>query len=781
MKSERLVVVALLSMTLISVELVWTRIFSAEFFYTFAFLTLSLAVMGLGLGGLALRLFSGLDRGAVLGVSLALAGAAAVAGPVAVFRLGLDFSTLFASAATIGKFVATLVILASTFFLGGIALATIFKTGVRDMPRVYMADLVGAGLGVVLAILLMNRLGTPAAVCWSALPVLLASLIASRRALKLLPVAVAVAVVVLAGRIEPLLEMPREERAPVIYRHWDAMAKVKAYAYGTEARGINIDNVANTPVLGFDGDWDGHHEEYPDGFPWDINIRYLVKSFDNCRFLSLGCGGGWDVLQALDHGATDVHAVEVNSHIVRMLRDGDPDGYALTDSASVDSTIVDSTGAVVTMLDFSGRVFRDPRVTHVAEDARTYVRRHPNRFDVIFSLSSNTWAALGSGAFALAENYLFTTEAFRDYWNALSDEGYLSMEHQVYMPRLVTEALDALESLGVENPRDHIAVYNYPGLRRNVLLMSKRPLTDEIRNQAYGELTNENFETTHLLYPAADSLEDNLVNQIVQNGWRAMVDSAAIDLSPCTDNRPFVAQMGMWKNLDREKLDGLSKYAEFYGFPVSKLTITIILAVVIVIVLPLNLLPYVWRRGRGRLPGRTRLPVAAWLYFFLIGIAFMAVEIVLIQRYTLFIGASVYSIAAVLLTLLVAGGIGSRFSDRIADRVVFAAIVVWLLLEVLVFRSLTGALSALSLPARVAVSVVLVFPLGFFMGTPFPKGSLRVGELVDWGFAVNGAASVLGGTAVVVVAQWLGFNAALLCAAATYALAFALLSVRRAW
>ena len=55
----------------------------------------------------------------------------------------------------------------------------------------------------------------------------------------------------------------------------------------------------------------------------------------------------------------------------------------------------------------------------VTEDARTYVRRHRGAFDVIYSLSSNTWAALGSGAFALAENYLFTTEAFQDYWRAL--------------------------------------------------------------------------------------------------------------------------------------------------------------------------------------------------------------------------------------------------------------------------------------------------------------------------------------------------------------------------
>lgn len=67
------------------------------------------------------------------------------------------------------------------------------------------------------------------------------------------------------------------------------------------------------------------------------------------------------------------------------------------------------------------------------------------------------------------------------------------------------------------------------------------------------------------------------------------------------------------------------------------------------------------------------------------------------------------------------------------------------------------------------------------MGMPFPKGALKVGELVDWGFAVNGAASVLGATLVVLVSFTYGFTAALLVGAALYLAAFGMLSVRRAW
>ena len=102
MKERGLLVVALISVSLLALELVWTRIFSAEFFYSYAFLVLSLAVLGLGLGALALRLFPVLDRDSLLGVHLALAGLMALAGPILVFRLGLDFSLLFSS---IGMFV----------------------------------------------------------------------------------------------------------------------------------------------------------------------------------------------------------------------------------------------------------------------------------------------------------------------------------------------------------------------------------------------------------------------------------------------------------------------------------------------------------------------------------------------------------------------------------------------------------------------------------------------------------------------------------------------------
>jgi hypothetical protein len=150
-----------LSTTLIALEIVWTRIFSAEFFYTFAFLVLSLAVLGIGLGALSLRFFQSLRSEKYLAWFLALTALFAIVGPVLVFMLKLDFSMLFSSWTMVGKFVPTIILLIGAYFAGGVSLAIVFKKYHGEMPKLYMADLLGAGVGVLLAMLLMNTVGTP--------------------------------------------------------------------------------------------------------------------------------------------------------------------------------------------------------------------------------------------------------------------------------------------------------------------------------------------------------------------------------------------------------------------------------------------------------------------------------------------------------------------------------------------------------------------------------------------------------------------------------------------
>ncbi|MFH2037296.1 MAG: hypothetical protein ABIJ45_12900, partial [Candidatus Zixiibacteriota bacterium] len=558
--------------------------------------------------------------------------------------------------------------------------------------------------------------------------------------------------------------------------HWDAMAKIKMYEYpGGEGRGYNIDNVANSYIYKFDGNWD-----VPDSakFQFGIPVDYLIGLFDSCTFLSLGAGGGSEVLQALQEGAAEIHAVEVNGHINKMMTEGDRTGYLSeiifsSDSIKGDSIEYRNPDSAILLPEFTGNIYHDPRVKVITEDARTYVRRFKNKFDIIYSLSSNTWAALSSGSFALAENYLFTTEAFKDYWTALSDSGFMMMEHQLYMPRLVAELIEAFKELGIKDYKNHLAVYDLPQMRRNALLLSKRPLDDSLRYHALIDLVPEYYSYIHLLYPPADdSIAGNLVNRVVAEGWKSASDSTPLNISPCTDNRPFTAQLGLWKNFDPNKHSYITRYG-MDGFPLTQTIIIIILVIVFILILPLNLIPY-FKKGE-------KLKLIPFAYFFIIGIAYMAIEVVLIQKYTFFVGPSVYAISTIIISLLIGSGIGSRFSGKFSDRVAFLGIIVWLILDSYLFNNVINGINNVSLSGRMLITTVLMFPLGFFMGMPFPKGALRIKELIDWGFSVNGAASVIGSTAIVLVSISYGFRSALLIGLGLYILAYFLITIKRAW
>jgi hypothetical protein len=263
------------------------------------------------------------------------------------------------------------------------------------------------------------------------------------------------------------------------------------------------------------------------------------------------------------------------------------------------------------------------------------------------------------------------------------------------------------------------------------------------------------------------------VNRIVKEGFENVQTGSKTDISPAMDDRPFAAQMGLWKNFSLEALNKVSLF-EHNGFPLAKTIILFVLLIIAVLIIPLNLIPFFTKGDKLKFNG--------WLYFFLIGMGFMIVEVVLIQRYTLFIGPSSYTFVAILFSLLLGSGIGSFYSTRIKHAIIpFIGIAVWLLLEVLFFRNLLYILGDLTMFPRILVTVILLFPLGFFMGMPFPLGTKKIGGLIDWGFAINGAASVLGSSAIMLVSFNYGFTVALIAGMIVYLAAGSLLVLKSGW
>ena len=144
MKRINYIVIALISLGLLGLELVWTRIFSAEFFYTYAFLILSLSVLGLGLGALAVNLFTFLRKDISISISLAIAAIFSIIAPILAFQIELDFTKVFQDLEQIFKVFLVVLILSSTYFFVYRLLLFLNKTG--KMPKMYMFDMIGAGL-----------------------------------------------------------------------------------------------------------------------------------------------------------------------------------------------------------------------------------------------------------------------------------------------------------------------------------------------------------------------------------------------------------------------------------------------------------------------------------------------------------------------------------------------------------------------------------------------------------------------------------------------------------
>ena len=129
----------------------------------------------------------------------------------------------------------------------------------------------------------------------------------------------------------------------------------------------------------------------------------------------------------------------------------------------------------------------------------------------------------------------------------------------------------------------------------------------------------------------------------------------------------------------------------------------------------------------------------------------------------------------ILFVLLASSGIGSMMSRRFKNHWPFLFIAGWILLDIFAFPYLTNALGGMGLAARIFITTLLIAPLGFFMGMPFVKGSEKAGELIDWGFAINGAASVIGSTLVLIPVFNYGFSSGLVFAIIFYLAAYFLL------
>jgi hypothetical protein len=764
---------ALASFAALLLELALTRLFSVVLFYHFAFLAISIALLGLGAGGVfAYLLRSRLATVETRRFAALLCMINAVAVPVVLAIVLHVPVTLDVSGKNLLRLTALYLAAAAPFFLTGLLFSVVFAREPRRIPRLYGADLGGGALACLAVVPLLNWLGGPNTVLVAAAMLGVAAMVwastrtARRNAAFLTLALVALIAANYSNRLIDVVYAKGMLRDPewVEFARWNALSRVEVDRQG-QAKAIVIDADASTYIMNADlGHWKGSE--------WEHNLMSAPPALANVlrprgEFAIIGPGGGVDVLRAIANGSPSVTGIEINPIIANTIMRG---RYA----------------------DYAQHLYERPEVHMHVTDGRSFLRSTPQRFDVVQMTLVDTWASTAAGAFALSENNLYTVEAFREYFQHLKPDGMIAItrwefRHPREALRVVAVAMDALHRLGVANPARHFIVASQGALDEDgipvVVLAKKTPFTAQ--EEAVVQAHFQRYDDLDGLYLPSEPGQNPFSALIASNDPYAFARDYAYNVSPVSDNAPF-----FFFTLKAGQILGESGLKEGIDWKVNLGVLVLILVLIIslaavfaFLVLPLAL--------RSRNLRHSPLPL---LYFIAVGLGYILVEIAFIQRFVLFLGHPTYALTVVIFLLMLSSGAGSLFSRLWLPRselvwVPLVLVIATLATDVFFLPSRLAAFVGLDFSYRLLISAVLLIPLGFVMGMPFPTGlralasssesstvSAASGNAVEWAWAMNAAASVLGSVLAMVIAIQVSLNITLACGAAAYFLALLLTS-----
>ncbi len=779
--------IALLASALLVFQVLLTRVCALRLHFHFGFLIISNSLLGIGASGSLLALFDRKWRrdpqAWIWGFSL-------------LFVLSLPLSWWYLLTAQIPetlKFETWLETLqfsgfnlacAVPFFFGGTAIGLILSSNAARVHSVYAADLLGAGVGCLLCPLLLWPVGAGGCFLATVALALIAAISAApasvgtmaRSGLWLFAVGCLLGMPKLDGWFpvpgKRWLDLTQKHTVPTyghpVYSQWSANSRVDVLplpaSFGTflQARGgkalamplprqwwIGQDGDAGTMLTDFGSD------------PSKLEVlkytmyssAFALKQGSQPKVCVIGVGGAPDLWAAKIHDASLIRGIELNR------------------------SILDLHGSVAK--EFSAPLFADPRVQVICDEGRSALMRDPEHYDVIQLTGIDTWTALNSGAYVLAENYLYTVGACRTMYDRLAEGGVLQitrMAADMESIRLLQNMNAALPAAAQAEFADSVISLSTNDNLCAVMLKKGRFTADEVKKV---EAWADDAQITKRYLPGRD-LKNGVEAFVRSPDKAAFTRSYAYDIRPTTDDWPYFFSFLRWDRPDVAAASA-SKYEPTWivqgnpQFLWKQLLYSSIAAVVLI------LLPLLFRRGSQTGSRAGGLPFL--IYFAGLGVGFIGIEISLIQKFTLLLGQPLYSIVVTLFAILIFTGVGSMVCGKLlrpgaaAARLVPVAILVWITVLAYGSEAIVHACISLPLVARAAVVIVLVAPAGLVLGIPFAHGISIVQKInpsfVPWAWAVNGTTTVVGSILCVIVSMQLGFAAVLVGSAAIYLIAFA--------
>ncbi|MBI2647149.1 hypothetical protein HYW99_01615 [Candidatus Woesearchaeota archaeon] len=746
----------LISLASLMLEVSLIRFFSVIHYYHFAFMIISIALFGIAASG-TFMFIKELKK--PLFPSSLLFSITTVLGFLITNNLFFDPYKILINPLHIFVLVFYYIFLSLPFFFFGIIVTFIFYKNQKDSSTVYFYNLVGSAFGVILTLPLLAFLNIKIIFLISLFG-LFASLffINTDKIKKIILFLIIVNLLLFLLKIDINVSLYKDlsqalsvPNSKLIATKWNAYSRVDIVnsSFARYAPGLSLHYTKDLPAqigVFIDGSNMNSITKYDDvDFTEHLPMSLPYYLIDKPRVLVINAGAGLDVLTALKHNAT-VTALDTNGIILNLLKDG--------------------------YKEFSGNIYNRAKVYF--GEGRNFIKKNKEYDVIVLSLSGNILAG-PSGITSLAENYLLTVDAFNDYFNSLSDNGILVITRWLYIPPKEELRLFSL-ALEIDNSGKKTAMIN--SWNTVTLLLSKKDLNKKIVDDIKAFTNKNGFDIIYL--PKQFNFEPNkyskfkeayhynAVQQLLKDRER-FYKNYLFDVSPVYDDKPYYFNFfRLSKFFALQKILG-QRWNPFLdsGFLLFFIFIQALILATLFICIPLA-----FKKKIKRIKNKKSL-----FYFFAIGIAFLFIEIVLIQKFTLFLGHSIFSTTIVIFSMLLFSSLGSLYSQRTGIKNLRKIIFILFLLIIVysfLFKFFINKFITLNLVLKIILTSIFIAPLSFLMGFAFPLGIKKINKkLIPWAWAVNGSASVLSPILAIMIAVFFGYTVVFVLAGFSY-----LLSIR---
>lgn len=778
-KSVYFIGIFLTALSTLLLEFTLTRILSVSLWYHFAFMVISVALLGFGVSGVFLSLndkIKKINTDKLLTWLAVLYGVSILGCFLIINKIPFDPFSLLTEPIQFLYLPIYYLLITIPFFFSGLIISVLLSYFKNQISKLYFFDLIGAGAACFAFVLFMPAFGGGGTIAIiSSLAFITAAIFGFKENRTLAFVSIILAVLSLAflmGGIQ-INSSPNKIYGNYIkdrpdlntFSGWNTFSKIdvmkeeEASEDGYDIMLAIIDDgnaTTNIPNV----------KKFPlESKPADAsNLAFASKDNVDNVFI-IGSAGGGEILSSLYNNAKSVTAVEING--------------ILNDLISKD------------MAYWTGPLIKNnPKVKLITDDARNVITNSPEKFDVIISAHTISASAVSSGAMSMVENYILTKEAVEEYLKHLTSSGVLYVSRpETQMPKLITtlkkSSLDLSE--GKDNAKNKIIVFRRPpndfetgkSFLAGVLYKNNGFTFDDIV-----KIKNEASKLSLDIEYDPVSKQDGYYKQLIESdNIDNEIANSNLNITPASDDKPFFDKnIGFtnltWQGIKETFSQDDKAILALKDKPVAETTLLAILAQTVLIAFVLILLPL---RIFNKDKTKETFDKKFLIYFACLGFGYIMLQICMIQKFTLLLGQPVFTLLTVVSTMLVASGIGSFYSNKLFSnkKTIFIIIALYAVFLGLANPVLFKAFASYDLTIRIIISVVLVFPLGFFMGMPFPTGLGLINDeqkkFIPLAWGVNGFFSVIGTVMAMILAMTIGFKFVFILSGVVYITAMMLI------